>query len=105
MGVAIVPRKGQVLITDTLRHLVVVFAGVDDDTVIHKLCHGEGHDLRQLFGPYDMAVLDEGNAADRLGQSSVVLVSCARRCVTWDQKELCRASSSGQVPCRWCRRK
>ena len=36
-GVAMVARTGQVLVVDFERHLVVVFAGVDDDTVVLAL--------------------------------------------------------------------
>ncbi len=64
-GVAMVARTGQVLVVDWGRHLVVVFAGVDDDTVVRTLGDGEGHGPRQLYGPGGVAVLDEGNAADR----------------------------------------
>jgi hypothetical protein len=44
---------------------VVVFAGVDDDTVVRTLGDGGGHGPRQLWGPRGVAVLDEGDAADR----------------------------------------
>jgi hypothetical protein len=64
-GVAMVARTGQVLVVDWQRHLVVVFAGVDDDTVVRTLGDGEGHGPRQLWGPNAVAVLDEGDAADR----------------------------------------
>jgi hypothetical protein len=42
-----------------------VFAGVDDDTVVRTLGDGRGHGPRQLNGPGGVAVLDEGDAADR----------------------------------------
>jgi tripartite motif-containing protein 71 len=58
-GVAMVARTGQVLVVDWERGLVVVFAGVDDDTVVRTL--GDG----QLVESSDVAVLDEGDAADR----------------------------------------
>jgi hypothetical protein len=66
-GVAMVARTGQVLVVDWqhTRDLVVVFAGVDDDTVVRTLGDGRGHGPRQLFGPQGVAVLDEGNEADR----------------------------------------
>ncbi len=64
-GVAMVARTGQVLVVDDLRHLVVVFAGVDDDTVVRTLGDGHGHGPRQLYGPGGVAVLDQGDAADR----------------------------------------
>jgi hypothetical protein len=64
-GVAMVPRTGQVLVLDWQRDLVVVFAGVDDDTVVRTLGDGNGRDPRQLNGPHGVAVLDEGDAVDR----------------------------------------
>ncbi len=64
-GVAIVARTGQVLVVDFERRLVVVFAGVDDDTVVRTLGDGPGRGPRQFFGPHGVAVLDEGDAADR----------------------------------------
>jgi DNA-binding beta-propeller fold protein YncE len=64
-GVAMVARTGQVLVTDVERCFVVVFAGVDDDTVVRTLGDGRGHGPRQLFGPYGVAVLDESDATDR----------------------------------------
>jgi hypothetical protein len=64
-GVAMVARTGQVLVVDYWRHLVVVFAGADDDTVVRTLGDGGGHGPRQLDGPCAVAVLDEGDAADR----------------------------------------
>jgi hypothetical protein len=38
---------------------------VDDDTVVRTLGDGRGHGPRQLDGPCAVAVLDEGDAADR----------------------------------------
>jgi hypothetical protein len=64
-GVAMVARTGQVLVVDWGRHLVVVFAGVDDDTVVRTLGDGGGHGPRQLYGPQGVAVLEEGDVADR----------------------------------------
>jgi hypothetical protein len=71
-GVAMVPRTGQVLVLDYQRGLVVVFAGVDNDTVVRTLGDGRGHGPRQLGhedsddeGPEGIAVLDEGEAVDR----------------------------------------
>jgi hypothetical protein len=64
-GVAMVARTGHVLVVDFHRDLVVVFAGVDDDTVVRTLGDGGGHGPRQLDGPCAVAVLDEGDAADR----------------------------------------
>ncbi len=64
-GVAMVARTGQVLVLDFECDLVVVFAGVDDDTVVRTLSDGPGDGPRQLCGPNGVAVLDEGDAADR----------------------------------------
>jgi hypothetical protein len=60
-----VARTGQVLVVDAGRDLVVVFVGVDDDTVVRTLGDGGGQGPRQLLGPGDVAVLDEGDAVDR----------------------------------------
>ncbi len=64
-GVAMVARTGQVLVLDWQRCLVVVFAGVDDDTVVRTLGDGRGHGPRHLSWPWGFAVLEEGDAADR----------------------------------------
>ncbi len=66
-GVAMVARTGQVLVVDYSRGLdsLVVFAGVDDDTVVRTLGDGRGSGPRQLSGPYGVAVLEEGDAVDR----------------------------------------
>ncbi len=58
-----VPQTGQVLVADRGHHLVVVFAGVDDDTVVGTLGDGYGSSSRQLQFPYGVAVLD-GDVAD-----------------------------------------
>ena len=63
--VAMVAHTGQVLVVDVERGLVVVFAGVDDDTVVRTLGDGRGPGPRQLSGPHVVAVLDEGDAVDR----------------------------------------
>jgi hypothetical protein len=65
LGVAMVPRTGQVLVVDHDRHVVVVFAGVDDDTVVRTIGDGRGAGPRQLDGPIGVAVLDDGDAAER----------------------------------------
>ncbi len=50
VGVATVPRTGQELVTDfNRRHRVVVFAGVDDDMVVHIIGDGVGAGPRQLY--------------------------------------------------------
>ncbi len=64
-GMAMVARTGQVLVVDHDRDLIVVFAGVDDDTVVRTLGDGRGQGPRQLDGPLGVAMLDEGDAADR----------------------------------------
>ncbi len=64
-GIAMVARTGQVLVVDYERGLVVVFAGVDDDTVVRTLGDGQGQGPREFFQPCGVAVLDEGDAADR----------------------------------------
>jgi hypothetical protein len=64
-SVAVLARTGQVLVVDFERSLVVVFAGVDDDTVVRTLGDGFGVGPRQLHRPCDVAVLDEGDLADR----------------------------------------
>jgi tripartite motif-containing protein 71 len=64
-GLAMVPRTGQVLVVDYDRHVVVVFAGVDDDTVVRTIGVGQGAGPRQLDDPRGVAVLDDGDAAER----------------------------------------
>ncbi len=64
-SVAMVPRTGQVLVVDHPRHVVVVFAGVDDDTVVRTIGDGRGAGPRQLSNPRGVAVLDDGDAAER----------------------------------------
>ena len=55
----VVPQTGQVLVLDCTRCLVVVFAGVDDDTVVRTL----GGPQLQLYYPRGLAVLD-GDVGD-----------------------------------------
>ncbi len=76
-GVAMVARTGQVLVVGWECELVVVFAGVDDDTVVRTLGDGNGHGPRQLESPDDVAVLDGGDAADR--PMAVVADTCNHR--------------------------
>jgi DNA-binding beta-propeller fold protein YncE len=64
IGVAMVPRTGQVLVTDIQRHVVVVFAGVDDDTAVRTIGDGPGAGPRQLHHPRSVTVLDDGDAAE-----------------------------------------
>jgi DNA-binding beta-propeller fold protein YncE len=65
VAVAMVPRTGQLLVADINRHCVVVFAGVDDDTVVRIIGDGQGTGPRQLRFSGGVAVLDDGDAAER----------------------------------------
>jgi tripartite motif-containing protein 71 len=81
----VVPQTGQVLVVDVNRCDVVVFAGVDDDTVVRTLGDGPGHGLRQLHIPYGLAVLD-GDVADAAapdGPVAVVADSDNHRLALW----------------------
>jgi DNA-binding beta-propeller fold protein YncE len=81
----VVPQTGQVLVVDAGRHLVVVFAGVDDDTVVRTLGDGRGSSPRQLDGPCGLAVLD-GDAADAAapdGPLAVVADTFNHRLALW----------------------
>jgi hypothetical protein len=69
----VVPQTGQVLILDYNRHHVVVFAGVDDDTVVRTLGNGQGSNPRQLQYPCGVAVLD-GDVADAAAPDGPVAV-------------------------------
>jgi DNA-binding beta-propeller fold protein YncE len=62
-AVAIVPQTGQVLVADVNRCLVVVFVGVDDDTVVRTIGNGRGQGPLQLHYPWGLSVLD-GDVAD-----------------------------------------
>jgi hypothetical protein len=73
MQAVVVPQTGQVLVVDRRRHLVVVFAGVDDDTVVRALGDGEGSSPRQLQSPCGLAVLD-GDVADAAAPDGPVAV-------------------------------
>jgi hypothetical protein len=68
-----VPQTSQVLVLDRIRCRVVVFAGVDDDTVVRKLGNGQGQGPRQLSLPYGLAVLD-GAVADAAAPDGPVAV-------------------------------
>jgi DNA-binding beta-propeller fold protein YncE len=65
VGLAMVPRTGQVLVLDQHRHVLVVFAGVDNDAVVRTIGDGLGAGSRQLDDPRGVAVLDDGDAAER----------------------------------------
>jgi tripartite motif-containing protein 71 len=69
----VVPQTGQVLVVDCDRCCVVVFAGVDDGTVVRMLGDGEGHGPRQLYYPCCLAVLD-GDTADAAALDGPVAV-------------------------------
>ncbi len=73
IGVSMVPRTGQVLVVDHDRHVVVVFAGMDDDTVVRTIGDGRGAGPRQLRHPRGVAVLDDGDAAERPVAVAVVV--------------------------------
>ncbi len=71
---AIVPHTGQVLVLDYSRHLVVLFADVDDDTVVRTIGDGAGHGPRRhLSYPLGLAVLD-GDVGDAAAPDSPVAV-------------------------------
>jgi hypothetical protein len=69
----VVPQTGQVLVVDCDRHIVVVFAGVDDDTVERTLGDGYGQGPRQMSYPWGLAVLD-GDVADAADPDGPVVV-------------------------------
>ncbi len=69
----VVPQTGQVLVADHNRCHVVVFAGVDDDTVVRRLGDGRGQGPRQLQNPWGLAVLD-GDVADAAAPDGPVAV-------------------------------
>ena len=69
----VVPQTGQVLVVDYKRCRVVVFAGVDDDTVVRTLGDGQGPGPRQLQYPCGLAVLD-GDVADAAAPDGPVAV-------------------------------
>jgi hypothetical protein len=80
----VVPQTGEVLVVDDFC-LVVVFAGVDDDTVVRTLGDGEGHGPRQLYFPSGLSVLDgdEADAAAPDGPVAVVADSGNHRLALW----------------------
>ncbi len=73
MQAVVVPQTGQVLVVDVNRCHVVVFAGVDDDTVVRTLGDGHGQGPRQMFFPWGLAVLD-GEVADAAAPDGPVVV-------------------------------
>ncbi len=66
-GVAMVPRTGQVLVVDIQRHVVVVFAGVDDDTVVRTIGDGGGAGPRLVSCGRRRAAASPGLKRDRAG--------------------------------------
>ncbi len=81
VAAAIVPRTGQVLVLDNYRCLVVVFAGVDDDTVVRTIGDGQGQGPLQLQNPWGIAVLG-GDAADAAVPDGPLAVVAD----TWDHR-------------------
>ncbi len=99
----VVPQTGQVLVVDCHRHLVVVFAGVDDDTVVRTLGDGFGHGPRQLYCPCGLAVLDGdiGDAAAPDGPVAVVTDVYNHRLALWrvrDGTVVRHVGSEGAAP-------
>jgi tripartite motif-containing protein 71 len=85
MQAVVVPQTGQVLVIDWNRCRVVVFAGVDDDTVVRTLGDGQGLGPRQFNGPCGLAVLD-GDVADAAapdGPMAVVADTWNYRLALW----------------------
>jgi hypothetical protein len=75
----VVPQTGQVLVLDEIRSVVVLFASVDDDTVVRTL--GDVDGPLSLHYPSGMALLD-GDMADAAapdGPVAVVADSCNHR--------------------------
>jgi DNA-binding beta-propeller fold protein YncE len=81
----VVPQTGQVLDADFVRNHVVVFAGVDDDTMVRLLGDGLGHGPRQFNFPWGLAVLDGdvGDAAAPDGPVVVVADTGNHRMALW----------------------
>ena len=69
----VVPQTGEVLVVDLFFGHVVVFAGVDDDTVVRTLGDGRGLGPRQMHEPWGLAVLD-GDVADAAASDGPVAV-------------------------------
>ncbi len=102
----VVPQTGQVLVADYRRHLMVVFAGVDDDTVVRTIGDGYGHGPRQLHDPTSLAVLDGdvGDAAAPDGPVAVVADTCNHRLALWrvrDGTVVRHVGSEGAAPCQF----
>ncbi len=69
----VVPQTGQVLVVDHNRSVMVVFASVDDDTVVRTLGDGRGDGQQQLRHPLDIALLD-GDVTDAVAPDGPVAV-------------------------------
>jgi hypothetical protein len=99
----VVPQTGQVLVVDSRRCLVVVFAGVDDDTVVRTLGDGLGSSSRQFCFPCGLVVLD-GDVADAAapdGPVAVVADTCNHRLAMWrvrDGTVVRHVGSKGDAP-------
>jgi hypothetical protein len=94
----VVPQTGQVLVVDAGLCVVVVFAGVDDDTVLCTLGEGYGSSPQQLNYPSGLAVLD-GDAAD--GPVVVVADTRNHRLAMWrvrDGTVVRHVGSKGTAP-------
>ncbi len=103
MQAIVVPQTGQVLVVDIIRCVVVVFAGVDDDTVVRTLGDGEGSSPRQLNEPCGLALLD-GDVVDAAapdGPVAVVADTCNHRLALWrvrDGTVVQHVGSKGDAP-------
>ena len=103
MQAVVVPQTGQVLVVDYQRSLVVVFAGVDDDTVMRTLGDGPGQGPRQLYNPWGLTVLDGdvGDAAAPDGPVAVVADTYNHRLALWrvrDGTVVRHVGSKGAAP-------
>jgi hypothetical protein len=66
--VVVVPDTGQLLVTDCVRHQVVLLRGLTDLTEVGVFGHGFGHGDRYLWCPHGMALVSASGvelAADR----------------------------------------
>jgi tripartite motif-containing protein 71 len=103
MQAIVAPLTGQVLVVDFNLHIVVVFAGVDDDTVVRTLGDGQGQGPRQLQNPCGLAVLD-GDVADVTapdGPVAVVADTRNHRLALWrvrDSTVVRHVGSQGAAP-------
>jgi tripartite motif-containing protein 71 len=102
----VVPQTGQVLVVDSNRDTVVVFAGVEDDTVVSTLGDGHGSGPRQLNFPYGLTVLD-GDVTDAAapdGPVAVVADTNNHRLALWRVRDgalVRHVGSEGAAPCQF----